>query len=183
MGRDKGLMLNEGIPWALFMAQKLAPWRVPVYFSINPSQLAAYSAFIPSSQLVIDNPGLNEVFGPLKGLLSVHEKFPGKDLLLLGCDMLEMDEGTLCPLIDLYEAAVTGDDASTAQSGDFFVYRQGDFFQPLCGIYTSAGLARPHTQALEGALTDFSLQSMLKKGRTVSLPIGQPGAFMNYNTL
>lgn len=183
MGRDKGLMLKEGIPWACYMAARLASQKVPVHFSINPSQLAAYSAFIPSSQLVVDSPGLNAVFGPLRGLLSGHEKFPGSDLLLLACDMLEMDEGTLRPLIDLYESAEAGDGAPTARSGDFFVYREKDFFQPLCGIYTSAGLALSHTLALEGRLTDYSLQSLLKKGRTVSLPIGRPEAFRNYNTL
>jgi molybdopterin-guanine dinucleotide biosynthesis protein A len=193
MGRDKGSLLKEGIPWARFIADKLLPFQLPIVFSINPKQQDVYSRAIPEGQFVPD--ALNDlpVTGPLQGLLSVHAQFPSSDLLLLACDMLDLDEPTIRKIIDLYlldgmreeQHRKQRDGSNDDPSGehDFFVYERVSFIQPFCGIYTSRGLTPLYTLALEGSLRDFSLQSVLKKGRTRRIPIDRMEAFGNYNSL
>ena len=155
---------------------QLSDTGIPTFFSINPSQLSAYSRHIEPSRLIVDSSALSAIAGPLKGLLSAHEQFPGADLLLLGCDMIDLDEATIRTLIAAWSAP-------SADRYDFYVYATGDFAQPFCGIYTSTGLAAVHTISLQGRLADFSLQSLLRKGKTLRMPIRSMEAFRNYNTL
>ena len=171
MGRDKGLLQKDDIPWAKHMADKLMANGLPVVFSINASQADTYALALPGARLVVDNMAAG---GPLKGLLSVHEQFPDKDLLLLACDMIDMDAATIERLMEAYLT----DDAHA-----FYAYREGDFFEPLCAIYTSAGLAAPHTAALAGDLQVPSLQQLLRQGKTKSLPILNNQGFRNYNKI
>src|SRR5438874_7426716 len=83
MGSDKGLLPIRNTIWAKHMHEKLAMFHIPVVYSVNPEQASVYREEILPELLVLDNA---EVEGPLKGLLSVHMQFPGKDLLLLVCD-------------------------------------------------------------------------------------------------
>jgi molybdenum cofactor guanylyltransferase len=202
MGRDKGLLLQGNKPWAIYMADKLAPFRMPVVFSINQRQLEAYSALILAGQLVIDSLDLP---GPLKGLLSVHRKFPEKDLLLLACDMMDLDDGTIRKMIGTYSEEMEGrprtrswenrpadgpgessERESPGESPDFFVYQEDHFAQPFCGIYTANGLLQA-SATLSGQdhhdQHDFSFQGLLGKGKTRRLMIDRPEAFKNYNTV
>lgn len=162
MGRDKGLLQKDGVPWARHMADKLMAYGIPVVFSVNASQADAYGRAMPGVRLVTDSVAAD---GPLKGLLSVHGQFPDKDLLLLGCDMLDMDAVTLQRLIDAWQEG----------GNEFYAYLEGEFFQPLCGIYTARGLAGSHTAV--------SLQQLLRQGKTKSLVMVNNEAFRNYNTL
>lgn len=162
MGRDKGLILKEGLPWARHMADKLAPFDIPVVFSINPTQVDDYAAFVPPAELVVD---ATPVAGPLKGLLSVHAKFPDKDLLLLACDLPDMDHATISQIIDAY---------LSGGPYEFYAYQEGAFFQPFCGIYTSIGLDSRHGS---------SLQELLKSANTKALAVFRPDVFKNYNTM
>lgn len=162
MGRDKGLLIKDGIPWAEHMANLLTRCHLPVVFSVNASQLAAYANSLPGARLVADN---GTADGPLKGLLSVHEQFPDKDLLLLACDMLDMEEHTIKQLVEEYRK----------EDYNFYAYVENNFFQPLCGIYTATGLTGPHDA--------LSLQQLLRQGKTKSLVITNNEAFRNYNTL
>lgn len=171
MGSDKGLLRKGETSWAQYTGDKLAACQIPVVFSIHPKQLAAYSDFVPAELLITD---ALAVQGPLKGLLSVHAKSPSKDLLLLACDMLDLDDLTIRKII----AAYREDDQY-----DFYVYQGAQFAQPFCGIYTSGGLAREYTLALQDELRDFSLQSLLNRGKTKRLKIDRLEAFKNYNTL
>jgi len=163
MGRDKGLILKDGIPWARRMADKLAPFGIAVVFSVNASQLGDYAVFTPARQLVVDEV---VVGGPLRGLLSVHAKFPDKDLLLLACDMPDLDHATIFQLISAYRAC---------GPYEYYSYQEGTFFQPFCAIYTSVGL--------KGDIRETSLQGVLRQGRTNALTVSRSAAFKNYNTL
>ncbi|MDP4245387.1 MAG: molybdenum cofactor guanylyltransferase [Bacteroidota bacterium] len=169
MGRDKGSLLRNGTPWALVMAGLLDSLHIPVLFSINPAQAEQYASFIPIDRLVPDTSALA---GPLKGLLSVHERFPSKDILLLACDMLDLDEATIVKVLDARRA----DDRH-----DFYVYADNRFAQPFCGIYTARGLAPISRSA--ATRTDLSLQSLLKGGNTLALEVERSEAFGNYNAL
>jgi molybdopterin-guanine dinucleotide biosynthesis protein A len=162
MGRDKGLIQKDGISWARRMADKLVSLGLPVVFSVNTSQLDAYTQVLPGEILVADSAAAD---GPLKGLLSVHEKFPDEDLLLLGCDMLDMDAQTIQLLTDAHRKDVYS----------FYAYAIDGFFEPLCCIYTAAGLAA-------GPMAS-SLQNLLRQGKTKSLVMVNNEAFRNYNTL
>jgi molybdopterin-guanine dinucleotide biosynthesis protein A len=173
MGRDKGLLdTGEGY-WASRMANKLAP--LPVFYSINPQQWENYSRVLPLDHLIPDSPRLPGVRGPLKGLLSVYERFPDKDLLLVACDLQDLDSAAIDDVTEAYNRQ--------QEWYDFFVYQDEGFFQPFCGIYTARGLAAIYQQAGEGRLVDNSLQRLLKEARTNSLPILNPAAFRNYNSI
>jgi molybdopterin-guanine dinucleotide biosynthesis protein A len=186
MGRDKGLLKIGDTSWAQYIAGKLAPWQLPVVYSINCTQEEAYGDLIPREQLIMDALGLP---GPLEGLFSVHARFPDRDLLLLACDMPDLDAPTLQGIINAYRS---GDPY------DFYVYQEDSpgksFAQPFGGIYTSTGLtaasagltavsiglAAPGTEDTAG---DFSLQSLLNMGKTKRLPIDRVEVFRNYNSL
>jgi molybdopterin-guanine dinucleotide biosynthesis protein A len=164
MGRDKGLLCKDGIPWAQFVGQRLFGCS-QVFYSIHPRQLEAYAAVLPAKRLITDAANCQ---GPLNGLLSAHYLMPGPDILLAACDMLDMDRPTLEPLVAAWQVH----DASKA---DFFAYGDGRLWQPFGAIYTSRGLKKA-----EGYT---SLQSLLRSGRTQGLPVADPRAFNNYNTL
>ena len=164
MGHDKGLILREGRCWAAWMGRKLAP--LPVVYSIREAQEAAYSAAMPGVCFVIDSTG---AVGPLNGLFSVHAVFPGKDLLLLGCDMQDMDAETIGDLRSVYRSD---------PGVECYAYRDGDFVQPLCGIYTAKGLRRVGKQLGD----DRSLRGLLRRMRLRSLEVKRGEAFANYNS-
>lgn len=165
MGRDKGLIRDTHRPWALLMGDRLLDHHLPVVYSINPGQTDAYTALISADQLVVD---AAEWAGPLNGLLSVHRRFPANDLLLLACDMQDLDAATISGLISTY----------VAEQADFFLYEEGGVLQPFCGIYTGAALARGADRQQDG-----SLQRLFRNGHVRRLPVTDPRAFRNYNTL
>lgn len=173
MGRDKGLLPIGDTCWAIHMAAKLASWKIPVFYSINAGQLANYGALIPADRLIVDALGIP---GPLEGLFSVHQKLPGRDLLLLACDMPDLDTATIGGIIDVYRGG---------GPYDFYVYQAGrSVAQPFGGIYTSAGLGAFWSFFAGGEdRGDHSLQSLLNKGRTRRLPIERVDVFRNYNSL
>ncbi|HEV3326823.1 MAG TPA: molybdenum cofactor guanylyltransferase [Puia sp.] len=171
MGRDKGLLERDGVSWAQYVAEKFAPFDLPVIFSVRPGQTPAYRAAIPAGSFLEDK---LDLAGPLNGLLSVHATFPEKDILLLACDMLDVDEATIRDLIGAYRSG---------GSEEFYVYQEGAFAQPFCGIYTAGGLASVYRLIREDGLDDFSLQSIIRKGKTRRLKIPRMEAFANYNSL
>jgi len=148
------------------MGRKLLPWGLPVVYSIRAEQEASYSAVLPEAYLLADRMGLG---GPLNGLHSVHGSWPRADLLLLGCDLQDMDEETIGDLIAAYRAG----------SAECYIYRDGTFAQPLCGIYTGKGLQR----VLAQVPAERSLQGLIRRMHESSLQIKRAGAFANYNSL
>ena len=120
---------------------------------------------IPEEQLVVD---ALELPGPLNGLFTTHLHRPDHDILMLACDMLDMDDATLGDLISCYR-----DDGRH----EFYAYEEGAWLQPFGAIYTAAGLDRV------GPPSDGRLQSLLRAGRTKRLVATRAEAFNNYNTL
>ncbi|MES2429400.1 MAG: molybdenum cofactor guanylyltransferase [Bacteroidota bacterium] len=169
MGSDKGLLHIEGTIWAKYVADKLTPFNIPVLFSVNESQVPDYSKHIDKSKLIIDDV---DVPGPLRGLLSVHEHYPTNNLLLLACDMLDLDVATIAAIIKEYQKG---------GSHDFIVYQDEDYAQPFCGIYTAKGLKTVLAKAESHTIHKFSLQKVLNEGMTKRLEIKNHPAFKNYN--
>lgn len=172
MGSDKGLRENAGKTWADQVAEKLLSLQIPVVLSINEQQQELYSKLFSPDVLIIDSINIK---GPLKGLLSVHQKYPEQDILLMACDLIDMDEATLNDLVVQYRLNGGG-------GFDFFIYHE-DYAEPFCAIYTSHGLKRVLEKAQVNSLVKFSLQSILDEGNTFRIPITRKSSFRNYNTI
>lgn len=170
MGKDKGLLALGSGNWATHTVFKLEQLNIPVNVSINPTQLETYSHFFSAEQLIIDETNAK---GPLQGLLSAGLKYPNDDLLLLACDMIEMDIETLKELLE---------HTLTFPCYDYYVYAQEDFMEPLCAIYPSATLKKLNQQLEQGNLSGFSLYKLIKKGNYKTLPISNIQTFNNHNT-
>ena len=162
MGHDKGLLLKEGIPWALHIGNLAGAMKIPVIYSINKTQEAAYREILPANQLMIDELDLP---GPLNGLFSYHRRWDNTDILLLACDMLDLDTGTIQQLLAVYPTI----------DADYIAYGDEQFYQPFCCIYKARGLQKI-------AQPPPSLQALLKAGETHRLAIPNSSAFNNYNT-
>jgi molybdenum cofactor guanylyltransferase len=169
MGSDKGLLQNDGQVWVKIIAEKLASLAMPVVVSINEHQRESYASLFPSKDLIVDSITIQ---GPLKGLLSVHQAYPDRDILLMACDLIDMDNQTLTHLIDKYNS----------ENFDFFVYQE-NYAEPFCAIYTSGGLKPVLERAKERSLSEFSFQTILNEGKTLRIPITKTSSFRNYNTI
>ncbi|HVU96677.1 MAG TPA: molybdenum cofactor guanylyltransferase [Puia sp.] len=161
MGQDKGLLQIDGQPWVLRMGEKLAHLQIPVVYSVNKKQVAAYAAWLPPGLYVVDS---GAGAGPLKGLLSVHRAYPDCDLLPVACDMQDLDVDTISGLIPAWRKG----------GSDFYAYEVDGFLQPFCAIYGASALRRGESVS--------SLRGLLEKGELRRLP-GTTPAFRNYNTL
>ncbi len=168
MGTDKGLMPVDGTCRAAYMANKLKALTLPHTISVNKNQPQSYKAYFDEDDMVIDS---LDIAGPLNGLLSVHAKFPHDDLLLLACDMINMQPETLNRLKECYIAE---------PHYDFYVYQNKEFAEPFCGIYTAKGLSLLMQKETSG-LSGISLQKVLNMGDTFRLPVTDPGSFNNFN--
>src|SRR6187200_1863518 len=100
MGKDKGLMPLNGGTWVEHISQKLKAQSLSTVISINEKQQQTYSQLFSNEELILDELPMH---GPLNGLLTVHQKFPGKNILLMACDLIDMDENILQELINAYE--------------------------------------------------------------------------------
>lgn len=170
MGSDKGLMTKDGDTWAGLVAVKLRGLNIPVIFSINQNQTESYSSHFSPGQLVVDD---IDIAGPLKGLLSTHARYPDDDILLMACDLIDMNQDTLVNLINQYR---------NNPGFDFFAYHH-EYLEPFCAIYTVAGLVPILERAQAHSLEKFSFQTVLREGKTFRIPITDREDFKNYNTI
>lgn len=170
MGSDKGLLPADGESWAERAASKLSKLNIPVVLSVNAAQLESYGPVFAPSELVVDTV---DARGPLKGLLSVHKAHPDKDVLVLACDMLDIDFSTLQVLKQAYE--------TTEGAFDYYVYEKDEFIEPLCAIYPGRTLQSLHTILVSGALPSFSLQRLIPGSNYKSIAIPDDQKFANYN--
>src|SRR5215204_807158 len=169
MGSDKGLLEKDGQAWVKIIAEKLVSLNLPVVVSINEQQSESYTMLFSRDELIVDH---IDIQGPLKGLLSVHQVYPDNDILLMACDIIDMDNRTLTHLIDQYNS----------QDFEFFAYQE-NYAEPFCAIYTSRGLKPVLEKARDHSLSRFSFQTILDKGKTLRIPITTKSPFRNYNTI
>lgn len=169
MGSDKGLLQLHGKPWAQIMADKLKTLGLPFVISINGTQVKDYSEVFDAAKLVVDQLPMH---ASLNGLLTVHRQFPDKDILLLACDIIDMQESVLQHLTNAYRQ----------NEADFFAYEEDNFFQPLCAIYRAAAVENLDAQLVSGRLASYSFQYILNNGSTYRLKTKATSAFANYNT-
>src|SRR5690348_15042320 len=94
MGQDKGLMMLHQKVWAKIAFEKLAALSNPALISINESQQKEYLKHFSKKELSVDRSDL-KIQGPLAGVLSAHLRHPDQDLMVLACDMLNMQSTLL----------------------------------------------------------------------------------------
>jgi molybdenum cofactor guanylyltransferase len=172
MGDDKGLLTKDGSKWVSSCYEKLERLGLPVVVSINPSQVDNYQSVITAKNLVVDK---IPVKGPLGGILSVHDKYPTYDLVVLACDLQDVSLDVIKRLIEEYD--------DRAGEHDFFVYNNKGEAEPLLGIYTAEGLGKTFSLFLSGQLQKFSMKYILEEGNTYSVELdeGKWSEFKNYN--
>lgn len=171
MGRDKGLLDLDGKSWALCIAEKLKKANLPIVISINEKQQETYEKIFPDIPLIVDQLPID---GPLDGLLSIHRNFPEKDILLMACDLIDMQQETILSLIHSYKEN---------PAFEYYVYVQQGFTQPFCAIYTAKGLAQVYKRFEENSLNKYSLHDRFESGNTLYIPVANDESFKNYNKL
>lgn len=169
MGSDKGLLPINEKTWGVHIADKLRDQDLPVIVSINKGQEASYKKVFAQEELVIDQLPMH---GPLNGLLTVHQQFPENDILLMACDLVDMESAILSDLISTYEK----------NEASYYAYEQDDFFQPLCAIYTARALQELLKTLTNGSLANYSFQYILNNSNTCRLHTDFQKSFTNYNT-
>ncbi len=155
--------------WAKQIGAKLEMLNLAVVYSISQQQEELYRPHIDKGHLITDLP---TAMGPLKGLLSVYFRFPRNDFLVVACDMPDLQQDTLHLLLDAYQNG----------GNDFYAFQSGEFYEPLCALYTASGLNKIHYEAKQGKLAGKSLQSILQNGNTKKLLPGKEETFNNYNS-
>lgn len=152
MGRDKGLIVENGQTWAARAAAVLINHVDRIVFSVRREQLGNYSQIFAGAEFVTDSIA---AVGPLGGLMSVHAQFPDAHLFLLACDMTSVSDREILPLL--------------SASGDVVAYRHKEIFEPLCAFYSAA--ACDEIRRRVGANLDLApgLQKLLHELRVTAL--------------
>ena len=170
---DKGLLKERDKTWSQIAVEKLSSLPLHSVVSINSSQQGSYSVFFFNDQLIIDKE-LNAK-GPLLGLLSVHSQFINEDMLILGCDLARMELSVLRSLMSEYKQF---------PQFESYVFTNGSYVEPLCGIYTSSGIAKIFKAVREGNLSSNRMRDALDLLNTKYLPLKEESRtyFQNFNT-
>jgi molybdopterin-guanine dinucleotide biosynthesis protein A len=173
MGSDKGLLLHHNQRWAAIAFNKLHTICNNVLLSVNNDQLISYQSFFEDDLLIADDASLN-IGGPLKGLLSVHAKYPEDDFLLLAVDMINMQTHLLSQL--LHEASM--------HNYDTIIYKQQTGVEPLCGFYSSVALKKIMHLYHKGQLKKHSMHFVLEQLDVLYLDVNanDQNCFNNFNS-
>ncbi|ETZ24732.1 molybdenum cofactor guanylyltransferase [Pedobacter sp. V48] len=174
MGKDKGMLQNGQQTWAQQAFAKLSSLQNPVTISVNTLQLPIYQTVFSTSSLIIDDPALS-IGGPLRGILSVHLIYPKEDLLVLACDMINMEVDLLGFLVQQYED----------NPADALVFMNEKQYEPLCGIYSAKALDKIYALYMNQELRKHSMKYALDQLEVSHLPVSEKwkAYFDNYNTL
>jgi molybdenum cofactor guanylyltransferase len=174
MGKDKGLLVKDGVSWANLAFEKLSLLQIPTMISINQSQIANYSIEFHYEKLIVDDV---MIAGPLGGLLSIHRQYPKHDIIILACDMIDVSEKSITHLYNFCTEA--------GSEYDFIVYHnENQQPEPLLGWYSADGLAKIYKYYLGNMLEKFSMKYVLEIGNTFYLPFPNTySELRNYNTI
>lgn len=144
MGEDKAFIAYHASPQYIYLYEMLSQFIPNVYLSCNNSQ----KIDVFSNRVVIDQ---DLYKGPLNGILSYHNKFPARDVLVLACDLPFVNYSQVEIIINLY--LKTNETVVTQVVGS-------DFYEPLFSIYKADFLNHIMKDANQGL---FSLQKIISK--------------------
>lgn len=163
MGTDKGLLLYGSFTWAQLAAEKLAALEIPVVLSVNEQQYPFYKERLGEMVLIADDCNLN-IGGPLKGILSVHLQYPKEDLIILACDMINMNIDVLKVLVSWY---------AKVEWEVYMFVRNDDVIETMCSVYTVAALEKILALYRQRQLKKHSLHYITRSLNSCFLPILQ----------
>jgi molybdopterin-guanine dinucleotide biosynthesis protein A len=174
MGRDKGTLELNGERWVQHASNLCASLHISVLHSIQTYQVDTYSTFLNPDTFVVDNV---DAKGPLAGLLSFYLKYPSTDVLLLPCDMIQLNTKILSELVDTYEHIQIGHDIIVFEHEDGTI-------EPMPGIYTSEALRKIYWLFTSGQLIKYSLKYSIEISNSFFIPIEKKdeACFNNANT-
>jgi molybdenum cofactor guanylyltransferase len=173
MGSDKGLLPTNNGNWSGVMVDKLKSLNIPVAISVNQQQIVQYAASFENIEMIVDDDSIL-LKGPLAAVLSAHIKHPEEDLFVLACDMPLMEPIVLQALYNNY--------LKNSDNHGFVFTNYGEP-EPLCGIYTSWGLAQIRKLYESGQLVKHSMKFMLDHLSVfqISIPENWKIYFRNFN--
>lgn len=173
MGSDKGLLQHHSASWAQLAAGKLQQLQLPVVLSVNTQQYDIYRSLFQNLIAIPDADTLH-IGGPLKGILTVHAQHHEENLLILACDMRDMQVPVMDYLIK----------TSAKTSAEAVIYQNGNYIESLCGVYSANGLQKVYDLYRRGLLKKFSMQSVLQLLDAIYLPVPEKweNCFRNFNT-
>ena len=133
MGKDKGLLKNGQQTWAEKQKNLLQPFCDKVLVSIRTGQFSQYSRVFHKDILVFDE--ISAVSGPARGILTIHKAYPEQDLLVLACDIQNIQTRDLDILVQTYKGN---------PSSIFTGFNSPRGIEPMAGIYSAKGLTLMH---------------------------------------
>lgn len=149
MGNDKGLLLSGNKTWAQIAKEKVETLTLPVVMSINSAQIEKYQAVFKKDELIVD---AVDMASPLRGILSVHLRFPIEDILVLACDMPAMHMLVLNRLLKYYQK----------NTHEAVAFKNGTRIEPMCAVYSSRGLSKILSLYKSNSLSKPSLMHVLE---------------------
>ena len=175
MGADKGLLIHDQKPWARLAKEKLVLLGIPVKCVINVTQLPRYTPHFQQEELILDQETL-EVKGPLLGTLSAHIANPESDLFVLACDLVSMQAKLMDTVLKTYRC----------NEGVFeaYIFVNEAQQEPLCGIYTAAGLKKINAIRHANGLARHSMKYVLSQLNVCEIPVDAQDVhcFRNFNS-
>jgi molybdopterin-guanine dinucleotide biosynthesis protein A len=171
MGSDKGLKKIDDKTWAEHIAALFIELDIPFVVSVNAQQIKNYGEIFDEEKLVPDSVTIPSA---LRGVLSVHKRFPDKNLLPVACDLTRMDTDVMTGIINAY---------LNNNRYDFYVYQLAgnDFAEPFAGIYTSTGLQKVDLKYRNNELLKYSFQNIFDSYKTLRIATDNAEAFNNIN--
>lgn len=123
MGTDKSLLQYHGRPQYLHLYHMLEPFCEKVFISCNSTQV---DTILNGYPILADLPIYKNI-GPMAALLTAFQQFPGKDMLIIGCDY-----PFLCPEdIDAFLQSLEKTAFATA-----FYNEAAGIYEPLLACYS-----------------------------------------------
>ncbi len=165
MGRDKAFLKFQGKRMIDLAVEKMTRIFPHVVISANHQKYGEWGL-----ELVFDKvPGK----GPAGGILSVMEKYPEKDLVVLGCDLPFVPDDLLYFLMDM------------KKDYDCVIPQENKKLHPLCAIYGHSCLPVFRKNLAQNKL---KIQKILDELNTLVLPVNEdlpfysPHILANINT-
>jgi molybdopterin-guanine dinucleotide biosynthesis protein A len=157
MGQDKALMLTPNkITWLEKQYELLSPFFYRTVVSKRKSQ--NYFSILPSALYISD---LEIAEGPLRGILSVHGQYPKLHLFVAAVDLPGLNPSTISKLMIHFRKNPETE----------AVVFKGQYYEPLCAIYSCRFLNRIHQEITANKSTEFGLQKILETSNSIVLPI------------
>jgi molybdenum cofactor guanylyltransferase len=172
MGRDKALILIEGVPLLRRVCEVALPWSQAV--TVVTAWPERYRSIVPSPCLLLQeqvNPA--QPHGPLIGFAQALALVQTEWVLLLACDLPGLSAEALAAWVEQLESGQEQDRAMA-------LLPKGDRgWEPLCGFYRTCCLSN-----LKGAIArgDRSFQRWLAGESVRELQVSDRTLLFNCNT-